>query len=123
MSQRLSEVMHIEQLKQHVDYAKNMAALSTGSLLLLGTLVEKAFPHPKFQALIAVSFGGFLAAVVASVVAHTMLVIPKQHFEDQDPPLSGAHRSWSVAVVCMWASFLWGVIPFGLFAIANYASR
>lgn len=58
----------IEGVKAVYDFFKHMTTLSTGSLLLLATLLEKFFKAPSWTALIGLTFVGFIVSLVSSLV-------------------------------------------------------
>lgn len=57
----------IEGLKVSYDLFKHLTTLSTGSILLLATLLEKFFKAPSWTPLIGLIFIGFSAALVGSL--------------------------------------------------------
>ena len=57
----------IESLKIAYDLFKHLTTLSTGSLLLLATLLEKFFKAPHWSALIGVTFAAFAVSLAGSL--------------------------------------------------------
>ncbi len=57
----------IESLKLSYDLFKHVTTLSTGSLLLLATLLDKFFKAPEWSFLIGVTFTAFLISLVGSL--------------------------------------------------------
>jgi hypothetical protein len=51
------------------DYFKHLTTLSTGSIVLLGSLLEKLFAEPAWKPLVYLSFAAFVICIVASVFA------------------------------------------------------
>jgi cytochrome c oxidase assembly factor CtaG len=51
------------------DYFKHLTTLSTGSIVFLGSVLEKLFSEPAWKPLVYISFAGFVICVVASVFA------------------------------------------------------
>jgi hypothetical protein len=63
-----------EIFKAVIDYVKHITTLSTGSLLLLATFLEKIFVKPVWKPLIGVCFGFFVLSILGCVVMLTILI-------------------------------------------------
>lgn len=57
----------IDGFKMFFDLLKQVATLSTGSVILVATLVERLFPQPKAKVWIAVSLVSFLVGLGSAV--------------------------------------------------------
>lgn len=107
----------MERYKLITDYLKHLTTLSTGSILLLAAFLEKIFPNPSGKLLVVGSLLGFMASVVASIVAHTYAIA--------DFPGDGPHlkrKSTIVggsALMAAWIGFLLGVASLTIFAMVN----
>lgn len=119
MGQDITENIVIEHAKSQIDYVKHITTLSTGSILILATFLEKVFEAPHWKTLVVISFLGFILSVVCAVVAHTLLIGNKDMFVE--PDISTGAKAYSIVIVLlvMWISFLVGIISLGVFAIKN----
>jgi hypothetical protein len=104
----------LEHVKNVLDYLKHITTLSTGSIILQITFLEKLFVHPRWRALVAVSLVSFMLSIVASVVAHAQ-VIYKQHYTwEMGDAFLGCISMWIV-----WGGFLLGLASLTAFALVN----
>lgn len=114
-----SEILNVEHVKQQIDYVKHMTTLSTGSILLLATFLEKLFSKPLWKPFVVAAFCGFLISVISAVLAHTLLVGDRTFFEHPDPLDGPQVFTLLVAICVMWLGFLVGVTALAAFAIRN----
>lgn len=113
----MNDDVHLETAKAQIDYCKHMTTLSTGSIILLATFMEKLFANPCWKPLVVVSFIGFLLSVVSSVTQHTMYVLNGDAFARNvtDWRLTVA----TIAMIGIWIGFFVGVLSLGVFGIRN----
>lgn len=106
-------------LKGSVEYVKYFATLSTGSIVISATFLQKLFDDPIWKWLIAVSFAGFMVSIIASVVAYTLIwdAFPEEHEEIGDFKYGTAI---AVSIITMWINFLVGICCFALFSVINF---
>ena len=64
--------LDIEHTKLFNDYIKHLNTLSTGSILLLVTFLEKIFTNPHYKWLVIVSLICFLLSVIGGVILKTI---------------------------------------------------
>jgi hypothetical protein len=112
-----SNEVEVERTKHQIDYVKHMTTLSTGSILLLATFLEKLFSKPNWKILIPISFSGFIVSTIASIIAHTVLVLSDEFGGEGT---KGEKTLVALSLVLMWVSFLVGVICLGIFSIRNF---
>jgi hypothetical protein len=104
--------------KSFYEYLKHISGLSTGSILLLAAFLEKFFLQPEWKSLIGVSIGGFLLAVISSVISYSILVL--------NFPGRGAEMTeWEKYLVTgstlvTWLGFLTGIISLSIFILRNF---
>lgn len=55
--------------KLHYDTCKHLTTLSTGSILIMVTFMEKLFSNPTWKGLVGISFGLFVLSIVTSAMA------------------------------------------------------
>ena len=110
----------LEQARHQIDYVKHMTTLSTGSILLLTTFLEKLFSKPNWKQLVAISFVGFTISVIASIIIHTMSVFSEDFFKHSNNET--ANKAAFIVLTIMWLSFLVGVISLTAFSLKNLLS-
>lgn len=103
--------------KAQIEYYKHLTALSTGSILLIATFLEKLFATPHFKWLVIISLFGFLVCLVFSIIAYTVIVDYK--FPGALPSKINLVPLGKVITVCVWSGFLVGVVSLGVFTIIN----
>ena len=111
---------HLEHIKHQIDYIKHMTTLSTGSILLLSTFLEKLFSSPHWKALVVTTFIGFIVSVMGSVMAHTIYIMDNEFFMVEEPQFSAKTSVLGAAILAIWVGFLLGVISLAIFAIRNF---
>ena len=63
------EQTEIELFKYAIDFFKHVTTLSSGSILLLATFLEKLFQKPHLGFLVAISFASFAVSIIGAFVA------------------------------------------------------
>jgi hypothetical protein len=58
-----------EGLKLYFEACKHMTTLSTASLLLLVTFLEKIFTNPKWKLIVVLAFASFILSIFLSIAA------------------------------------------------------
>lgn len=107
----------IEGAKLFFDTFKHISTLSTGSILLMATFLEKLFQNPVFRGLVVVAFLGFMFAVVWSVVAMTAFAARVNQSVPRDN--DKLKKMWRTSVSWAILGFLAGLGAFSLFAVIN----
>ncbi len=99
------------------DYLKHITMLSTGSLVLIATFLEKIFADPKGKCCVAISLIAFALSVLFALLAQTMLL----HFESRstDAPQNWADTVGGFAMIGVWLTFGIGIISFLIFVLMN----
>ncbi len=123
----------VEGEKLFEDFYKHLTTLNTGAILLLSTVLEKAYVNPQAKILIAVALVCFIISIVTSSAAILLTanhLRGRTYWEKSPPhfPLR-ALMLWQydqdvtmriVASSLCWISFLLGVISLALFALFNF---
>jgi 4-hydroxybenzoate polyprenyltransferase len=112
----------IERYKAIFDYHKHLTTLSTGSIVLIATFLEKLFAQPEWKPLVVVSLVGFMASVIGSIINYTALIFdfPKSRNNRKTGVVkSGAKKVVGISLYLTWLGFLTGVISLSIFAIKN----
>ena len=105
------------------EYLKHLTTLSTGSIVILVTFLEKVFAQPRWKALIIASLLCFMFSVIGSVVAYSMLLLPSTSIDDSKFEAASSEsvaNIWAVGILITWMGFLLGVICLTIFAIRNF---
>jgi hypothetical protein len=105
-----------EGLKSFYDLFKHITTISTGSIVLIITFLEKLFTNPAWKSLVAVSFGCLTFSVIASLI--TMFFLSRAISQLGKTP-KRAEPFFDSSVVLTIASFLTGIVTLVIFAIKN----
>jgi hypothetical protein len=110
-------VYEIEFHKSFYEYLKHISTLSTGSILLLAAFLEKLFLQPEWKFLVGVSIGGFLVAVISTVISYTLFLFhfPGRRIEQDQ----WEEKVFTSSVLIAWLGFLTGVIALAFFILRN----
>jgi hypothetical protein len=109
----------LERAKQMIDYVKQITTLSTGSILLLATFLEKLFLKPSWKPLIVISFAGFVVSVIAAVFLHTVFVDDEKLYVTGDLESRSWEKAAAISLIFMWSGFLVGILSLAIFAVRN----
>ncbi len=104
-----------ESWKLRYDTYKHLTTLSTGSILLLATFLEKLFVRPVWKGLVIAAFCLFFLSILLSFFLMNILVsfIREMESEKKDEKLG------AIFVSAALISFLLGVISLITFALKN----
>jgi hypothetical protein len=105
--------------KLQYDTFKHLTTLSTGSILIFATLLEKVFVHPHWRALIIVAFAAFVLSILASIMLMILLAGLIMYLEDIDETTG---RIFAIAISIAGGGFILGIICFIIFATKNLFS-
>ena len=108
------EKLAIERIKIEVDVAKHFSALSTGSIVLITTLLDKL---PKPLAKTAILQVAILCLLISLGLSVFCLWTPWQTLERK--PRVAVVLTNRVSLFFAGFAFLGGLIAMGIFAIAN----
>jgi hypothetical protein len=108
----------LESYRAERDFYKHLTSLSTASVVLIATFLEKVFPNPEWRELIGVSLGAFAISVVGCAIMYALAVL------DTDSELS-LHKqmptrwvSW-LPISAGLGGFFVGIASLAAFAIQN----
>ncbi len=105
--------------KLQYDFFKHLTTLSTGSILLSVTFLEKLFTQPHWKILIAFSFGLFGLSILSSIITMIMLSALVLHFGETYQHTKGINRILRFSFTCAGAGFISGILCFIVFALKN----
>jgi hypothetical protein len=105
----------VERTKAMIEHAKHLTTLSTGSIVLVATFIEKAFPAPVWRPVATLSLLAFLLSILAAVVfqATTIPMIGKTEASDR------AENVGAGSLMALWLAFFIGILLLALFAARN----
>jgi len=96
------------------EYLRFLTTLSTGSIVLLTTFLERLESQPNLGFLVSVALIGFMVCIVASVIAYTIVIMNFGVY------VTGWELRLSVAVIGIaWLGFIVAVIGLTIFGLAN----
>jgi hypothetical protein len=108
----------LESYRAERDFYKHLTSLSTASVILIATFLEKAFPDPEWSGLVNVSLGAFAVSVVGCAIMYALAVL------DTDSELS-LHKqmptrwvSW-LPITAGLGGFFLGIAALAAFAMHN----
>ena len=99
------------------DAFKHLTTLSTGSILILATFLEKFFREPEWKILIAFVFVGFIFSTLSAFV--TMLALSDSVFSLKEETETGS-RTGAVGFYFSLGSFIIGISCLVAFALKNF---
>jgi hypothetical protein len=103
-----------EGTKLYYDLFKHLTTLSTGSILLLATLIESLFPNPQWRYLVVIALISFIISTLSAVL---MMLFQAGAVLAMRAELSRGERvGFGITV----ASFLLGITCFVVFAALNF---
>lgn len=96
----------IETYKLVFDFMKHLTTLSSGSVLILITLLEKVFQSEPPTVFLRLAFGGFCLSIIAAVVAMMLL-----SFNASDGQISEKERNvFGIASAIASTGFVVGIL-------------
>ena len=123
----------VEGEKLFEDFYKHLTTLNTGAILLLSTVLEKAYVNPQGKFFIAAALVCFIISIVTSSAA---ILLTANHLRgraywEKAPPHFRPRTLllWQydqdvtmrvITTVLCWTSFLLGLISLALFALFNF---
>jgi hypothetical protein len=108
----------LESYRAERDFYKHMTSLSTASVVLIATFLEKAFPNPEWRDLVNISLGGFAVSVVGCAIMYALAVL------DTDSELS-LHKQmptrwvWWLPITAGLGGFFVGIAALAAFSMHN----
>src|SRR5438093_516821 len=97
MPEKQTGIEPVEFIKLATNYMKHLTTLSTGSILIMATFLEKLFIRPTWKGLIVISFAAFTVSIVGAMVGNFLLIAS----ESKEGPKEGAQEAMAV-----WAGAL-----------------
>ena len=108
-----------ETSKLWADYLKHISTLSTGSIVIIATFLEKIFSNSEWKWLVVVSLIGFLCSVLFSLVSFTSISLSHIFWEDGGEPKDWIQAMGFYSTFATWLSFGIALATFTAFVIKN----
>jgi hypothetical protein len=109
-----------EWAKFWVEYFKHLTTLSTGSILLVVTFLEKLSSQPHWKWAVVAAILALLLSVLGSVAAFTVVALNVDSWDtDDDPREQFGEKIARLSLYTAWGGFGVGMISLALFAIRN----
>ena len=107
----------LESLKLDHDTFKHLTTISTGSILILATFVEKFFQNPEWKELIAFTFLSLMICTYTSVIEMFRI----SHEGVSGKP-SSQKRKWRLRMIPFMSCgcFLLGMLSLVVFSLKNF---
>jgi len=101
--------------KLRYDIYKHLTTLSTGSILLVITFLEKIFVRPAWKGLVILALCGFFASILASFLVMNVLAttIGEMKLEEKE------EKVYTRIIGFALVTFLLGILSLMVFAVAN----
>ncbi len=117
----MSETRNIEANKLLFDLFKHSTTVSTGSILILVTFLEKLFKFPVYKWLIIVSLLGFTISIVSSLVVMLFFAgNTRSPLNEKDKTDKIFLNILMISLIVSSISFGLGIISLVIFAIFNF---
>ena len=114
----------MEGRKLFYDALKHLTTLSTGSIILLATFLEKIFSNPECKILIGITFVGFAISIISTVVLMFIfsgLVARSDSLAGSDtPPSKGISKIFNICSIVSVASFVLAMLSLVIFSLINF---
>ena len=107
-----------EFIKALIEYWKHLTTLSTGSIILITTFLEKLFQNPLWKTAVIISLIGFMVSVLSSIIAYTIAVIFELPETREETP-DWASTLGGLGLIFTWVGFLTGILSLAVFALRN----
>jgi uncharacterized membrane protein len=105
----------LKRVELDTNYIKHIQTISTASIVLLVTLLEKLFQNPEWKFLVGVSLVGFMITIVAGVVSFTT-ELAKTSYKGIS---SKGELLDAIATAVMWLCFIISMISLVVFGLKN----
>ena len=112
-----TEERTLESLKLDHDTFKHLTTISTGSILILATFIEKFFQNPNWKGLIAFTFVSLMICTYTSVIEMFRI----SHEGVAGKPSNKKRPLWSKMVPLLSCGcFLLGILSLVVFSMKNF---
>jgi hypothetical protein len=106
-----------ESLKLGYDLFKHVTTLSTGTLLILITFLEKLFQNPVWKILVSISFVSLTLVIILSIILMFMITAGVGELGELQ---ERQHKINFWIFIFTIISFVIGILSFVMFALVNF---
>jgi hypothetical protein len=108
----------LESYRAERDLYKYLTGLSTGSVVLVSTFLERVFPKPEWKSLISVSVAGFALSVAGCAIMYALSVL---HTDSELSLEARMPTNWVTAITigAGFGGFFIGIAALAAFVIRN----
>jgi len=104
----------VEKVKLFYDYLKQVAAVSTGSTLLIVAFLEKLFINPRWKWLVVVALICFIVTIALSLIPQFVLL------DSFDPETEQYQPFGAIGFLAMSGIFIIGIVSLVVFGLRNF---
>ena len=116
--------MYVERVKMSADVTKHLITLSTGSVVVLASFLDKAFPKGShYHPLIISAFALLMFSVLASIIVLLSCVYLMEPYVDGHPGTRKPLTHFATTIFILSFVFFWlGIASAGAFASLNLSA-
>ena len=103
--------------QQEQEFMKHLTTLSTGSIVLIATFLEKLFANPEWKVLVGMALVSFILSIIGTLASHVLSILDVENAENQLSRSTGV--AGVVAIVLSFGGFLIGIGSLAVFALKN----
>jgi len=118
-SYTVQQTAHQESWKLQYDIYKHLTTLSTGSILLLITFLEKLFDKPLWTWLVPLALCCLFASILASFIVMNLMASQVREMEVDQRFV----RRNLTAIILALSTFSLGIVSLIIFAVKNLSSH
>ena len=108
----------LESYRAERDFYKHLTTLSTASVILIATFLEKVFPNPEWTELVNISLSGFAVSVVGCAVMYALAVLDTDSELSLHAQMPTRWVGW-LPITAGLGGFFIGIASLAAFAIHN----
>jgi hypothetical protein len=108
----------LESYRAERDFYKHLTTLSTASVILIATFLEKVFPNPEWRELVNASLSGFAISVVGCAVMYALAVVDTDSELSLHAQMPTRWVGW-LPITAGLGGFFVGIASLAAFAIHN----
>jgi hypothetical protein len=108
----------LESYRAERDFYKHLTSLSTASVVLIATFLDKAFPNPEWRDLVNLSLGAFAVSVVGCSIMYALTVLDTDSELSLHAQMPTRWVGW-LPITAGLGGFVVGIAALAAFAMHN----
>jgi hypothetical protein len=100
--------------KAFIEYLKFLITISTGSIVVLTSFLERLESQPELGYLIGIALSAFMLSIVAALIQYTMLLYTLGTVASITENIFGG-----LIIAVVWGSFLIAIVSLTIFGLVN----